>query len=49
MHKRLADRYPTEVIPGVTSVSAAAARLGRPLVEAEEVLTILRARCPRRS
>ncbi|MEU3884884.1 SAM-dependent methyltransferase, partial [Streptomyces californicus] len=26
MHKRLADRYPTEVIPGVTSVSAAAAR-----------------------
>lgn len=41
MHKRLADRYPTEVIPGVTSVSAAAARLGTPLVEGEEVLTIL--------
>ncbi|MET8009353.1 precorrin-2 C(20)-methyltransferase [Streptomyces sp. NPDC005271] len=41
MHKRLADRYPTEVIPGVTSVSAAAARLGAPLVEGEEVLTIL--------
>jgi len=41
MHKRLADRYPTEVVPGVTSVSAAAARLGKPLVEAEEVLTIL--------
>lgn len=41
MHKRLADRYPTEVIPGVTSVSAAAARLGTPLAEAEEVLTIL--------
>ncbi|MDH6132305.1 precorrin-2 C20-methyltransferase/precorrin-3B C17-methyltransferase [Kitasatospora sp. MAA4] len=41
MHKRLAHRYPTEVVPGVTSVSAAAARLGRPLVEAEEVLTIL--------
>lgn len=41
MHKRLADRYETEVIPGVTSVSAAAARLGTPLVEAEEVLTIL--------
>ncbi|MCQ8769570.1 precorrin-2 C(20)-methyltransferase [Streptomyces telluris] len=41
MHKRLADRYPTEVIPGVTSVSAAAARLGEPLVEGEEVLTIL--------
>ena len=41
MHKRLADRYPTEVIPGVTSVSAAAARLGTPLAEGEEVLTIL--------
>jgi precorrin-2 C20-methyltransferase/precorrin-3B C17-methyltransferase len=41
MHKRLAGRYPTEVIPGVTSVSAAAARLGTPLVEGEEVLTIL--------
>ncbi|MBW5484996.1 precorrin-2 C(20)-methyltransferase [Streptomyces bambusae] len=41
MHKRLADRYPTEVIPGVTSVSAAAARLQTPLVEGEEVLTVL--------
>ncbi|WP_189096633.1 precorrin-2 C(20)-methyltransferase [Streptomyces kronopolitis] len=41
MHKRLADRYRTEVIPGVTSISAAAARLGRPLAEADEVLTIL--------
>ncbi|AUG81138.1 precorrin-3B C17-methyltransferase [Kitasatospora sp. MMS16-BH015] len=41
MHKRLAHRYPTEVVPGVTSVSAAAARLGKPLVEAEEVLTII--------
>jgi precorrin-2 C20-methyltransferase/precorrin-3B C17-methyltransferase len=41
MHKRLAHRYPTEVIPGVTSVSAAAARLGTPLVEGDEVLTVL--------
>jgi precorrin-2 C20-methyltransferase/precorrin-3B C17-methyltransferase len=41
MHKRLAHRFETEVIPGVTSVSAAAARLGQPLVEGEEVLTIL--------
>ncbi|MFF0669213.1 precorrin-2 C(20)-methyltransferase [Streptomyces tendae] len=41
MHKRLVDRYDTEVIPGVTSVSAAAARLGTPLAEGEEVLTIL--------
>lgn len=41
MHKRLADRYPTEVVPAVTSVSAASARLGLPLVEAEETLTVL--------
>jgi precorrin-2 C20-methyltransferase/precorrin-3B C17-methyltransferase len=41
MHKRLADRYPTEVVPGVTSVSAASAVLGRPLVEGDEILTIL--------
>ncbi|MGP3983217.1 precorrin-2 C(20)-methyltransferase [Streptomyces sp. KR80] len=41
MHKRLAHRYPTEVVPGVTSVSAAAARLGTPLAEGEEVLTVL--------
>ncbi|GLF95968.1 precorrin-2 C(20)-methyltransferase [Streptomyces yaizuensis] len=41
MHKRLADRYQTEVVPGVTSVSGAAARLGAPLAEGEEVLTIL--------
>ncbi|MEU3947912.1 precorrin-2 C(20)-methyltransferase [Streptomyces sp. NPDC029526] len=41
MHKRLADRYDTEVIPGVTSVSAASARLGTPLAEGEEVLTVL--------
>jgi precorrin-2 C20-methyltransferase / precorrin-3B C17-methyltransferase len=41
MHKRLSPRYSTEVIPGVTSVSAAAAALGRPLVEGEEILTIL--------
>jgi precorrin-2 C20-methyltransferase/precorrin-3B C17-methyltransferase len=41
MHKRLAHRYETEVVPGVTSVSAAAAVLGRPLVERDEVLTVL--------
>ncbi len=41
LHKRLAGRYPTEVVPGVTSVSGAAAQLGRPLVERDEVLTIL--------
>lgn len=41
MHKRLAHRYVTEVVPGVTSVSAASAVLGRPLMERDEVLTVL--------
>ncbi|WP_405495696.1 precorrin-3B C(17)-methyltransferase [Nocardia sp. NBC_00511] len=41
MHRRLADRFDTEIIPGVTSVSAASAALGTPLVEHDQVLTIL--------
>ena len=41
MHKRLAGRYEAVVVPGVTSVSAAAAVLGRPLMERDEILTIL--------
>lgn len=41
MHKRLSDRFDAEVIPGVTSISAAAAALGTPLVEGEEILTVL--------
>ncbi len=47
LHKRLAHRYPSEVVPGVTSVNAAAAALGRPLVERDEVLTILPGTLPR--
>ena len=41
MHKRLADRYEALVVPGVTSVSAASAVLGRPLMERDETLTVL--------
>ncbi len=41
MHKRLADRYETLIVPGVTSVAAASAAVGTPLVEGDEVLTIL--------
>jgi precorrin-2 C20-methyltransferase/precorrin-3B C17-methyltransferase len=41
IHKRLAHRYAAEVVPGVTSVSAASAALGTPLVERDEVLTVL--------
>jgi precorrin-2 C20-methyltransferase/precorrin-3B C17-methyltransferase len=41
MHERLCDRYEAEAVPGVTSVSAASAVLGRPLVQRDEVLTVL--------
>ncbi|MFF2550038.1 precorrin-3B C(17)-methyltransferase [Nocardia sp. NPDC058058] len=41
MHRRLADRFESEIIPGVTSVSAASAALGTPLVEGEQVLSVL--------
>ncbi len=47
MHKRLAGRFRTEVVPGVTSISAASAALGRPLVERDEVLTVLPGTLPR--
>ena len=41
MHKRLAGEFRTEIIPGVTSVSASSAALEIPLVEAEETLTVV--------
>lgn len=41
LHDRLAPRYETEVIPGVTSFSAAAAAAGSPLVRRDDVLTII--------
>ncbi len=47
MHKRLAERFDTEIIPGVTSVSAAAAATGLPLVEADETLTVLPGTLPK--
>lgn len=41
MHKRLCHRFDTEIVPGVTSVSASAMAVGLPLVEGDETLTIL--------
>lgn len=38
---RLADRFDTQIVPGVTSVTACAARAGRPLVARNERLTVL--------
>ena len=41
MHKRIDGRFRTEIVPGVTSVSAASAALAMPLVEGGDVLTVL--------
>lgn len=41
MHKRLADTFDAEIVPGVTSVSAASAAIAVPLVEGEETLTVI--------
>ena len=41
LHERLAHRYETEVVPGVTSFSAAAAAAGTPLAKRDDILTVL--------
>jgi precorrin-2/cobalt-factor-2 C20-methyltransferase len=41
LHERLSGRYAATVIPGITSVSAAAAVAGLPLVSMNESLTVL--------
>jgi precorrin-2 C20-methyltransferase / precorrin-3B C17-methyltransferase len=41
LHERLAHRYETEVVPGVTGFSAAVAAAGTPLAKRDDVLTIL--------
>jgi precorrin-2 C20-methyltransferase/precorrin-3B C17-methyltransferase len=41
LHDRLASRYETVVVPGVTSFCAAAAAAGTPLVRRDDVLTII--------
>ncbi|KWX21993.1 precorrin-2 C(20)-methyltransferase [Mycolicibacterium wolinskyi] len=41
MHTRLTQRFDAVIVPGVTSVSAASAATGTPLVQGDDVLTIL--------
>jgi precorrin-2 C20-methyltransferase/precorrin-3B C17-methyltransferase len=41
LHERLSPRYRTEVVPGVTAFSAAAASAGTPLCKHDDVLTVL--------
>lgn len=40
VHERLAGRYATEVVPGVTAFSAAAAAAGTPLAKRDDVLVV---------
>lgn len=41
LHARLAGRFPVEIVPGVSSLTACAAALGRPLTARNDVLTVL--------
>jgi precorrin-2/cobalt-factor-2 C20-methyltransferase len=46
LHARLAGRHPVEAVPGVSSLGACAAALGRPLVARNGVLSVLPAPLP---
>jgi precorrin-2 C20-methyltransferase / precorrin-3B C17-methyltransferase len=46
LHVRLRDRFPAQIVPGVSSVSAAAAAVGEPLVQHDESLTVLAGTLP---
>jgi precorrin-2 C20-methyltransferase/precorrin-3B C17-methyltransferase len=41
MHKRISGRFETRIVPGITSVSAGSAAIASPLVEGDDVLTVL--------
>ncbi|MFT4187208.1 MAG: precorrin-3B C(17)-methyltransferase [Aeromicrobium sp.] len=41
LHDRLADRFPTEIVPGIPAFAAATAASGTPLVRHTDVLTVL--------
>ncbi|WP_210341764.1 precorrin-2 C(20)-methyltransferase [Rhizobium setariae] len=41
LHVRLADRFPTEVIPGVTAMSGCWSQANLPIVQGDDVLSVL--------
>jgi precorrin-2/cobalt-factor-2 C20-methyltransferase len=41
LHVRLAHRFPTEVIPGVTAMSGCWSQTSNPIVQGDDVLTVL--------
>jgi len=46
LYERLADRYPIEIVPGVTSMTACAAVLSRPLAARNDVISVIPAPLP---
>jgi precorrin-2/cobalt-factor-2 C20-methyltransferase len=38
---RLAERHPTVIVPGITSITACAAQIGRPLAARNDILKVL--------
>jgi precorrin-2 C20-methyltransferase / precorrin-3B C17-methyltransferase len=46
LHVRLRGRFSAQIVPGVSSVSAAAAAVGEPLVQHDESLTVLAGTLP---
>jgi precorrin-2 C20-methyltransferase / precorrin-3B C17-methyltransferase len=46
LHARLAGRFPARIVPGVSSVAAAAAAVGEPLVQRDQSLTVLTGTMP---
>lgn len=41
LHVRLATRYPTEVVPGITAMSGCWSQAGMPLVQGDDILSVL--------
>jgi precorrin-2/cobalt-factor-2 C20-methyltransferase len=41
IHVRLSDRYPTEVVPGITAMSGCWSDAGVPITQGDDVLTVL--------
>ncbi len=41
LHVRLSDRWPTEVIPGVTAMSGCWSQTNTPIVQGDDILTVL--------
>ena len=41
LHVRLADRYPAEIVPGVTAMSGCWSAIGVPIAQGDDVFTVL--------